>query len=71
MFIVGFTICGETKYKVVGCCYLFVYCEITDYNSKKQEINLIRWGKAGAYCCVAYSLTDVIDLLERIDRGVK
>ena len=38
MFIVGFTICGETKYKVVGCYYLFVYCEITDYNSKKQEI---------------------------------
>lgn len=39
--------------------------------SKKQEINLIRWGKAGAYCCVAYSLTDVIDLLERIDRCIK
>ena len=45
MFIVGFTICGETKYKVVGCGYLFVYCEITDYNSKKQEINT---------CFVAY-----------------
>lgn len=38
MFIVGFTICGETKYKVVGCCCLYVFCEITDYNSKKQEI---------------------------------
>lgn len=31
--------------------------------SKKQKLNLLRWKKAGAYCCVAYSLDDVIELL--------
>ena len=33
--------------------------------SKKQSINLKRWAAAGAICCVAYSLQDVKDLLEK------
>lgn len=35
--------------------------------SKKQEINLKRWKAAGAYCCVAYNLSDVKDLIQIIE----
>lgn len=58
----------------INCCYkghsLRIEVKTPDHGnkaSKKQKINLRRWEKAGAYCCVAYSLKDVTDLLAKID----
>ncbi len=35
--------------------------------SKKQNMNLRRWKAAGAYCCVAYNLETVKNLIAQID----
>lgn len=34
--------------------------------SEKQKLNLRRWEKAGAYCCVVYSLEEVKNFIQNI-----
>lgn len=58
----------------INACYkghsLRIEVKSRDHNnkaSKKQIVNIQRWSKAGAFCIVAYDLTDVKKLLWGID----
>ena len=39
--------------------------------SKKQLVNLKRWQAAGAFCCIAYTVNDVVELIRLIDKVEK
>lgn len=58
----------------INACYkghsIRIEVKSKDHNnkaSKKQILNIQRWRSAGAYCIVAYDLTDVKNLLWKID----